>query len=1038
MEPFALLFESSLVDGAWLGRFENGLRSSGDWLSQCVDCVERTYQTDANARDGFSRIGWALVRLERIQDGLQMYEQDFVRSRMGRWQFHRYLETLLSWEGPERCEMLISEYYRKNSEAVDAWAILGKWHHSQGRKETCRNLLYRELECGRLSPGFMVDLAVLEAQEGHSIEGEILVEAAYRRAESLRNGFSRLGAIRSELEDWIGAANLYDRDLRQGRMTAGWKLQAAVAKSRTGRSAEAAMLVAEAYSEDRGLRGGYARLAAIRAETRDWSGAVELYERDLTLGRMTPAWKLQAAAAMAHVNAYGNATELIQQAYLADDALRDGFCRLALIKSQSAETSMISRNEVAQLYRLDFEAGRISNAFYLRAAKAICMAGDLNSATQIVKRSYEEDSKLTNGFAELAEILLYDGDAEHAIALFREDLRLGRLTGNGRIQFAIALAETGDFEAAEKTILDGYNQDDLASDGLSILAERVEARQHLSTALHWLLMDQGLSRQSPRHGLRIGPLTVRVLNRIDNLLPNVSFCYENDHTLTDGYAAIASRMEVGHPPTAITEMYERELSDGRPSTAGFTSYIRYLCTIERQSDAERTVDRAYSAHHTLHDGYSTIARHLAQRGDTKQSLSFFEKDHMRDRISPSASVDWAIELHRAGHHHKSQQTAAAIPLPDPSRWIAARELPYPSLLKDTDQPEPLHDKRSRDVTVWATVLAARGDTDTLDQYLTDAYHRNPTLRDCYSAAGRTRLKRGDIQGALALLQKDRATRRAHPESLLQLASLLPGHPMEADQIRNRAYESIGSLRRPTDTWLYENKDLHRGETCYILGTGPSLRNVNVDLLRGKIIFATNGAYALPGLECTYFLSVAESFWRQHKKQIENMKCRRLFLPYWLQGSVYPSGPCSWMNAPFPRTTDAAGQVIDTPLEFSLAPWSYVALGGTVISVALQLALALGFRRAVLLGVDHNYRELGFASQSPNGRNFQADSHSNLHYLQDYYRCGTFHCDLSAIERSYALSRDAFERSGGRVINATHGTHLEIFPTERLENIADHQ
>ena len=220
-----------------------------------------------------------------------------------------------------------------------------------------------------------------------------------------------------------------------------------------------------------------------------------------------------------------------------------------------------------------------------------------------------------------------------------------------------------------------------------------------------------------------------------------------------------------------------------------------------------------------------------------------------------------------------------------------------------------------------------------------------------------------------------------------------------------------------------------------MGTGPSIRELDVDLLQGQVVFVTNGAHTLPRLKYRYFVTVAESYWRQHQREIETLSCERVFLPFWLQGSLNPSANTTWLNAPMPRSRDAAGQSIQTPLEFSLSPDRFVALGGTVIFVCLQLAYHLGFSRAVLLGVDHNYSEWGMRSQNPGGRFFSAKKYSDLHFARGYYRQGTFHCDLDAAERAYRVSKDAFARDGRVVVNATEGTHLHIYPKVALKDVS---
>jgi hypothetical protein len=99
-------------------------------------------------------------------------------------------------------------------------------------------------------------------------------------------------------------------------------------------------------------------------------------------------------------------------------------------------------------------------------------------------------------------------------------------------------------------------------------------------------------------------------------------------------------------------------------------------------------------------------------------------------------------------------------------------------------------------------------------------------------------------------------------------------------------------------------------------------------------------------------------------------------------------------------------------------------GSTVTFVALQIAFHMGFEEAVLVGVDHSFVTKG----APNAAVISAGDDPN-HFSADYFGKG-FRWqlpDLEASERAYLLARRAYEAAGRRVMDATIGGRLTVFP-----------
>jgi hypothetical protein len=99
-------------------------------------------------------------------------------------------------------------------------------------------------------------------------------------------------------------------------------------------------------------------------------------------------------------------------------------------------------------------------------------------------------------------------------------------------------------------------------------------------------------------------------------------------------------------------------------------------------------------------------------------------------------------------------------------------------------------------------------------------------------------------------------------------------------------------------------------------------------------------------------------------------------------------------------------------------------GSTVTFVALQLAFHMGFEEVILVGVDHSFTTKG----KPNVT-VVSDGEDPNHFSAEYFGKGYRWQlpDLDASERAYLMAREAFDASNRRILDATIGGKLEVFP-----------
>ena len=237
--------------------------------------------------------------------------------------------------------------------------------------------------------------------------------------------------------------------------------------------------------------------------------------------------------------------------------------------------------------------------------------------------------------------------------------------------------------------------------------------------------------------------------------------------------------------------------------------------------------------------------------------------------------------------------------------------------------------------------------------------------------------------------------------------------------RNRGQHRLAAAFSPlpgrSARRLAEMRDIHKGERCFILGNGPSLRRNDLRRLRHENTFGMNRIYLAfgeMGFPTTYYVSVNTLVLEQCSDEI-----RQLALPKFI----------TWRGRKWFRG-DPGAIFLDTdytgPPTFSRDVRGRVFEGSTVTYVALQLAFHLGFEDVILIGVDHNFEQKG-----PANATIVSAGEDKDHFDPSYFGRG-FRWqlpDLEASEQAYRLARQAFESAGRRVLDATVGGRLTVFP-----------
>lgn len=208
------------------------------------------------------------------------------------------------------------------------------------------------------------------------------------------------------------------------------------------------------------------------------------------------------------------------------------------------------------------------------------------------------------------------------------------------------------------------------------------------------------------------------------------------------------------------------------------------------------------------------------------------------------------------------------------------------------------------------------------------------------------------------------------------------------------------------------QDKHTGETCVIIGNGPSLKNTPLAFLKKYPTFGTNRIYLLKDFTATYYACINPLVIQQSRDEINAYKAKAKFIAEAHAGDIHGS----------------YGLVSTGAQLFSFNPAAYVYEGFTVTFVCLQLAFFMGFETVLLVGVDHKYKTDGTPNQETT---WQGDDPN--HFSPEYFKGTKWNNpDLVRSTQAYQLAEKAFRENGRRILNLTPDSALNVFKKESIQ------
>ncbi len=225
------------------------------------------------------------------------------------------------------------------------------------------------------------------------------------------------------------------------------------------------------------------------------------------------------------------------------------------------------------------------------------------------------------------------------------------------------------------------------------------------------------------------------------------------------------------------------------------------------------------------------------------------------------------------------------------------------------------------------------------------------------------------------------------------------------------------------------ENIHAGERCFILGTGPSLSKLTdcqIDNLKNELIFGVNSFYKAKiadHLNPTYYVLFDNLYWEEEMHFFEDVlnkfKSKKpIFLTdYRARHIVENLGVASetmfLYNKKYPINT------IDSELSKNMY------IGQNVISTSILIAIKMGFKEIYLLGCDYNSFATTNIEHCYNDADEKKYNTENLAFYLKFYALTT--------RIHYLIAKHATNK-GVKIVNITPGSLLDAYPRKDISTV----
>ncbi len=296
------------------------------------------------------------------------------------------------------------------------------------------------------------------------------------------------------------------------------------------------------------------------------------------------------------------------------------------------------------------------------------------------------------------------------------------------------------------------------------------------------------------------------------------------------------------------------------------------------------------------------------------------------------------------------------------------------------------------------------------------------------------------------------------KSILRNWIIPPGFYRIKNRLGNISNDNSSSIKskHPTLKVIPESfRDKYAGKRCFILATGPSIKNQDLKVLEGELCIAVSMFHLHPDIELInpiwhvlapphppFKFDAVDKIFSTAVKSYQNSN----EVNFLLGTTDYEFSYYNYLNAKegeFLKVfrehiyfADYRKAKLLTEQNFSdeniwdIRESPFVIR--TVIYSAIQLAYFLGFKEIVLLGCDHDYL-LDFNRVEDHHFYDEQKGFSDKEHLHSFSKEKWF-LEYYSRWRDYRLMRDFLDSQGVNVINASKKTMLDVFPLKEFESL----
>ena len=246
-----------------------------------------------------------------------------------------------------------------------------------------------------------------------------------------------------------------------------------------------------------------------------------------------------------------------------------------------------------------------------------------------------------------------------------------------------------------------------------------------------------------------------------------------------------------------------------------------------------------------------------------------------------------------------------------------------------------------------------------------------------------------------------------------------------------ALAAQGVFRMGNHRRILALRDKHKGERCFVIGSGPSINKMDLSPLKDEITFGFNAFFLIRdrvGFLPTYYLVEDPLPAEDNAGILNDLDGTTKIFPIDLRHCLKPDSNTIYVY--FDRYYS------DYPSpdfsRFSEDALRCVYWGGTVAYMGLQIAYYMGIREVYLIGIDLDYKIPDYAKDSVIVSR-EADS---SHFHPNYFGPGKrwHHPKVERMARAFEYAGEFFTANGGVIYNATLGGKLDVLPRISYEDI----